>query len=368
VLGALRAASPTALRVAGLAAVALMGAGLIGAGLIGAGLIGGCGSAERPGAADAVVPAAPASAPRGGPAPAGTVTPLGAPATEVVVDPRTQTVAVALDDPPRLLLRTLAGAEPPRQLALPGPAADLVLDADGAALLVPITTPGSLIRVPLAGGTPSRTDLGGPAQGAVAVGGATVVALGDRLAVLEGNRTRMTIPGFIDAASLVPAGTPGGIPGGTPAGTKIGVLDRERSAVSVVNLSSGEISPALRAGNGAARAVADRFGRMLVTDTRDGELLAFAGDPPVLRQRFPLPGAPYGLAYDGRRDLAWVTLTARDEVVGLGVAGGEPVIVHRFPTVHQPNAVAVDPVSGRVLVVSASGAGLQVIDPERVVQ
>lgn len=76
-------------------------------------------------------------------------------------------------------------------------------------------------------------------------------------------------------------------------------------------------------------------------------------------------GAP---AYDGRRDLAWVTLTARDEVVGLGVAGGEPVIVHRFPTVHQPNAVAVDPVSGRVLVVSASGAGLQVIDPERVVQ
>jgi len=64
----------------------------------------------------------------------------------------------------------------------------------------------------------------------------------------------------------------------------------------------------------------------------------------------------------------WVTLTGRDEVVGLGVAGGEPVIVHRLPTVHQPDAVAVDPVSGRVFIVSASGAGLQVIDPERVVQ
>ena len=76
----------------------------------------------------------------------------------------------------------------------------------------------------------------------------------------------------------------------------------------------------------------------------------------------------YALAYDGRRDLVWVTLTGRDEVVGLGVAGGEPVIVHRVPTVHQPDAVAVDPVSGRVYVVSASGAGLQVIDPERVVQ
>jgi hypothetical protein len=286
--------------------------------------------------------------------------PLGAPATEVVIDPRTRTVVVALADPPRLLLRALDSAAPPREVPLPGPAADLVLAADGGPLLVPITTPGSLIRVPLDGGAPSRTDLGGSAYGAVAVGSATVVALGDRLAVLDGNRTRTTVSGFIAAACLVPAGTPGG--------TKIGVLDRGRSAVSVVDLPSGEISPALRAGNGAARAVADRFGRMLVTDTRDGELLAFAGDPPVLRQRFPLPGAPFGLAYDGQRDLSWVTLTARDEVVGLGVAGGEPVIVHRFPTVHQPNAVAVDPVSGRVLVVSASGAGLQVIDPERAVQ
>jgi DNA-binding beta-propeller fold protein YncE len=286
--------------------------------------------------------------------------PLGAPATEVVADPRTKTVTVAVDGPPRLLLRTLDGVALPRQVPLPGPAADLVLTAEGGPLLVPITAPGSLMRVPLDGGPPSKTDLGGSVRGAVAVGGATVVAQGDRLVVLDGNRTRMTIPGFIDAARLVFAGTSGG--------TKVWVLDRGRSAVSVVDLSSGKVGPALRAGNGAAGAVADRFGRMWVTDTRDGELLAFAGDPPVLRQRFPLPGAPYGLAYDGRRDLAWVTLTARDEVVALGVAGGEPVIVHRFPTVHQPNAVAVDPVSGRVLVVSASGAGLQMIDPERVVQ
>jgi DNA-binding beta-propeller fold protein YncE len=107
---------------------------------------------------------------------------------------------------------------------------------------------------------------------------------------------------------------------------------------------------------------------MLVTDARDGELLVFAGDPLLLRQRSPLPGGPYGLAYDARRDLAWVTLTARNEVVGLDVAGGEPVVVHRFSTVHQPDAVAVDPVSGRVVVVSASGTGLQVIDPGRVVR
>ncbi len=324
------------------------------AALLAAGLIAGCGTVGGSAGQQAVPSVEPASAPLGGPAPAGTLRPLGASATAVVVDPRTETVAVALDDPPRLLLTTLDGAAP-RQVPLPGPAADLVLAADGGPLLVPITAPGSLIRVPLDGGIPSRTDLGGLAHGAVTVGGVTVVALGDRLVVLDGNRF---IPGFIDATRLIPAA----------GAAKVWVLDRGRSAVSVVDLSTGEISPALRAGNGAADAVADRFGRLLVTDTRDGELLAFAGDPPVLRQRFPLPGAPYGLAYDGRRDVVWVTLTGRDEVVGLGVAGGEPVIVHRWPTVHQPDAVAVDPVSGRVFVVSASGAGLQVIDPERVVQ
>lgn len=339
-LGALRAALAAALLVAGLTV--------------------GCDTGGSSRAQQAVAPAGPASAPLGGPRPAGTVEPLGAPATEVVVDPRTRTMAVALADPPRLLLRTLDGAAPPRQVPLPGPAADLVLAAEGGPLLVPVTAPGSLIRVPLDGGAPSRTDLGGAARDAVAVGGVTVVALGDRLVVLEGNRSRRTIPGFLDAARLVPTGAPNA--------TKVGVLDWGRTAVSVVDLSTGQISPMLRAGNGAAGAVPDRFGRMLVTDVRDGELLAFAGDPPVLRQRFPLPGAPYGVAYDGRRDLAWVTLTARDEVVGLNMAGGEPVVVHRFTTVHQPDAVAVDPVSGRVLVVSATGAGLQVIDPERVVQ
>jgi DNA-binding beta-propeller fold protein YncE len=305
------------------------------------GLVTGCGTVRGSADQQAVAPAAPAVAPPRGANPAGMIVPLGSPATEVVFDPRTRTVAIALVNPPRLLLRALDDATSVRQVPLPGPAAGLALTAGD-------------------GRPPSRTDLDGPVRGAVALGDVTVAALGDRLTVFEGNRPRTTIRDFVDAAQLVPAGT--------PAGTKVWVLDRGRTAVSVVDLSTGETSPALRAGNGAANAVADRFSRILVTDARDGELLAFAGDPPMLRQRFPLAGAPYGLAYDGRRDLAWVTLTALDVVVGLGVAGGEPVIVHRFPTVHQPDAVAVDPVSGRVLVVSASGAGLQIIDPGRVVQ
>jgi DNA-binding beta-propeller fold protein YncE len=119
----------------------------------------------------------------------------------------------------------------------------------------------------------------------------------------------------------------------------------------------------LRAGDGATNAVTDRYGRILVVDTRGGELLAFGADPVFLRQRYPVPGGIYGIAYDGAHELAWVTLTERNEVVGFDVAGGEPVERHRFPTVHQPNAVAADPGTGRVFVASADGEGIQVIGP-----
>lgn len=372
--GAPRTASTATLLVCGvvvrLVAVRLVVVGLLAGSL--AGLLTGCGAAAESPAQRTLPAAEPSSAPQGGPPPAGTVLALEGAATAVAVDPRTGTVAVALADPPRLELTALDDAASPgqepgvlrqapvtqRQVPLPGPAADLVLAAEGGPLLVSIREPGTLMRVPLDGGPPTRTTVDGAVRDAMTVGNHTVVALGDRLTVLDeaardgdGVVVR-TIPGFADAARLAPAGN------------QVAVLDLGRTALSLVDPASGTVGPTLRAGNGAVRAVADRFDRILVTDVRDGELLVFAADPLLLRQRFPLPGAPYGLAYDARRDLAWVTLTARNEVVGLDVVGGEPVVVHRFATVDQPDAVAVDPVSGRVLVVSASGAGLQVINPE----
>lgn len=320
--------------------------------LLVAGLVAGCGGVGGPPAP--LPPAEPATGPPGGPAPAGSVLPLPGAATAVVIDSATATVVTAVADPPQLLLHDLDGSQR-RQVPLPGPAADLTLPAEGGPLLVTLPVPGSLVEIPLDGGAPRTTGLDGMPRAALAHGDEVVVALGDRLAVLERGQPARTVTDFADAAGLAPAGS------------KVAVLDRGRVALSLVDVKAGEAGPALRAGNGAARAVADRFGRILVTDVRDGELLVFAGDPLLLRQRYPLPGAPYGLAYDSRRDLVWITLTARNEVVGLDVARGEPVIAHRFPTLHQPDAVAVDPVSGRVVVASASGAGLQMIDPGRVV-
>lgn len=292
--------------------------------------------------------AGPATAPQPTTAPAGEVSPAAA-VRALAVDPATRTLAVAAED--RVLL---SGLDDPgavvREVPLSGPAAALTVA--GGALLVAVPEAASLTEIGLPGGIPrDTTGLDGPVRAAVKAGNRTVVALGNSVAVREADGAVRTIGGFAGAAELVPVGD------------RVVVLDRARTSLTMLDPAAGEAGPALRIGDGATSAVGDRFGRILVLDTREGELLVAAGDPLLLRQRYPVPGSPYGLAYDPQRDLAWITLTARNEVVGLDVAGGEPLERHRFPTVQQPDSVAVDPRGGHVFVGSATGAGLQVIDP-----
>ena len=69
------------------------------------------------------------------------------------------------------------------------------------------------------------------------------------------------------------------------------------------------------------------------------------------------------MAYDPARDIACVTLTATNEVAGVDLGDPVPRVVARLPTVRQPDAVAVDPGTGRVFVASPALAKLQLVDP-----
>ena len=122
----------------------------------------------------------------------------------------------------------------------------------------------------------------------------------------------------------------------------------------------GSAQEALRAGEGATTMAADPSGRVLVADTRGEELLVFSAEPLILRQRYPVRGAPYGIA--GSQRLAWVSQTASNTVIGYDLATGIPVEKVRYPTVQQPNILAYDDASGTLYVVSGSGAGVQVIE------
>ena len=137
------------------------------------------------------------------------------------------------------------------------------------------------------------------------------------------------------------------------------VLDRGQTSVTTIG-ADGRVEQALRAGEGATTLAADPLGRLLVADTRGGQLLVFGVDPLILRQAYPVRQAPYGLA--GSRDLAWVSQTAANVVIGYDLSTGIPVEKVRYPTVQQPNSLAFDEASDTLYVVSGSGAGVQVID------
>ena len=111
-------------------------------------------------------------------------------------------------------------------------------------------------------------------------------------------------------------------------GNTVVVLDRGQTSVTTVDASGTKAEHALRAGEGATTMAADPAGRVLVADTRGDELLVFGTDPLMLRQRYPVRDAPYGLAGSSR--LAWVSQTATNSVVGYDLATGIPVEKVRY--------------------------------------
>ncbi|HVW43170.1 MAG TPA: hypothetical protein VHC18_17660 [Amycolatopsis sp.] len=294
----------------------------------------------------ATAPASPAPAV----APAGTVMPAGQ-VGALATDTASHTLAVAAGADV-LLYRLDDLSAAPVRVAVDGPVEQLT--ATGGQLLATIPDKGEVARIALPGGGVSVLKIDGRPAGAVADGGQTLVAVRDRKAVevFQGDALVKTVTGSLYSADEV-----------LQTGTHTIVLDRLRTAVFAVDVPGGTVGEGLRAGDGATNAVTDSFGRVLVTDTRAGALLAFSTDPLLLRQMYPVPGGVYGIAYDSKRSLAWVTLTGRNEVVGFDVRGGEPVEKYRFPTVRQPNSISVDEQTSRVFVGSATGEGIQVIQP-----
>ncbi|OLR93838.1 hypothetical protein [Actinokineospora bangkokensis] len=323
----------------------------------GSALLAGCSSDAQPNdelmLSDNPVAATAATSPALSKPPAGTVLPVSSAVTALATDAQTRTLAVAVSTPPSVQLYDLdAPGAAPRSVPLPSPAASLSVAAPGGPVVA--ATGGAVVRVDLATATATPTEVAGDPVDATTFADDTLVAVrdGKGIAVLAGDKVQRVITGGLLSADQVYG-----------LGQRAVVLDRLRNAVFQVDVGAGTVGEGLRAGQGATNGVVDRFGRVLVTDTRGGALMAFSTDPLLMRQRYPVAGAPYAIAYDPTRDLAWVTLTETNEVVGYAVAGPEPVERHRFPTVAQPNSVAVDPTTGRVLVASATGGGVQVVQP-----
>ncbi|MCV7299065.1 hypothetical protein H7J93_05365 [Mycobacterium barrassiae] len=279
--------------------------------------------------------------------PAGTVRPLTTHAQGAVFDAKTRSLAVLSESE----ITTLGEPGRTRSVTLPAAATAITGDGEGRAYA---STRGGYFRIDLAEGTATPIRVEGQeeteftaitrrADGRLALGSAdgTVFTLSSETAV--GAHLKI----FARVDDLVAQGN------------TVVVLDRGQTSVTALSEDGEKAEQALRAGEGATTMAADSMGRVLVADTRGGQLLVFGTDPLILRQKYPVRDAPYGLA--GSPTLAWVSQTASNSVVGYDLSTGIPVEKVRYRTVQQPNSLIYDESSGTLYVVSGSGAGVQVI-------
>lgn len=290
-------------------------------------------------------------------APAGRVVSVSGNPEGLVVDGPTRTVAAGVRNPDGLALidvdtgvertrRPLAGS--PRHLQLARPGGPVLVPAEGTDRLYQVALPG--------GDVVGDVGVGRQPHDAATAGSRTFVGdeLADQVSVIEGDRRVAQLP-----APAMPGGVATAIDGSVV--VAVGVRGREMEAYRPDGTSLGRT----RCGVGPTHVRAGPDGRFYVADTQGEALLVFevGKDGPRQVAKVAANGAPYGLAIDVGRRLAYVTLTATNRVQAFRLDGPKPVADRSWPTLRQPNDVGVDPTSGRVVVAGAADSALQLIDP-----
>ena len=320
-------------------------------------VLAGCGSGGD--AAQKKPPPAPepAEAPPLEEEPAGRVVEVGPAPEGVAVDPETGLVAVALRNPNELALVDGESGEISQRVELPESARHLDLAAPGGPVLVPAEGADSLVQVGLPEGEiVDETPVGDfPHAAAAAPNGRIFVVneMASTASIVEGGRELETIE---------TAFKPGGV-AVTDDGL-VGIIGVRGLTLEVFEADTLEPLGRLDAGEGPTHVRAGPENRFYVTDTRGDAVLIYGARPePERLSRVSLPGSPYGIAIDLERSHLWVTLTAEQRVVQFALEGDSLREISRYPTVRQPNTVAVDPASGRVFVTGKADGQLQILDP-----
>ncbi len=327
-----------------------------------AAVLAGCGGRAKPTGTGTVAPSPQLDPPRAaepvpGPpvrqAPRGILVRVGTRPEGVAVDPRSHLAAVAVTDPPRLVLVDTRSGRRIREVRLPSGARHVALAAPGGPFLVPCEDADRLVEVPVHGDA-RETPVGDNPHDATAVGPRrfTVDEFGSTMTVVREGRVVGTVP--VDAQ-------PGGI------ATVDGKLfvNSVRS-YTVEQYSAGDRprgSGAQSSGLGPSHVIAGPEGRIAIGDTRGRALVVYDTRPRLrFRARIPLPGTAVGLAWDGAHTV-WVTLSERNEAVPVDLTAGRPRPGTAVPSGRTPLSVAVDTGTGRLAIAAAGDGTLQLVDP-----
>jgi DNA-binding beta-propeller fold protein YncE len=322
----------------------------------------GCGPGEdaaKQGAGSDKPPPAPepAEAPPLDKEPAGRVVEVGNAPEGIAADPETGLVAVGLRNPDELALVDGESGKVVRRTELPESPRHLAIAGAGGPVLVPAEGSDSLVQVGLPDGEIlSETPVGDfPHSAAAAPDGRIFVVneMGSTASVIEDGRELEKIETPL---------APGGV--AVTSGGLVGIVGVRGLVLEVFEADTLEPVGRIDAGEGPTHVAAGPENRFYVTDTRGDAVLVYAAGPePELLDRVPLPGSPYGITIDPGRSHLWVTLTAKQRVVQFALEENTVREIARYPTVRQPNTVAVDSASGRVFVTGKTNGELQILDP-----
>jgi hypothetical protein len=272
-------------------------------------------------------------------------------------DQQTGQLAIGINEPRGLVAfvdgqsgmirRRIALPAGPRHLRFAGGTGTLLIPAEGASALIELQSGDRE--------GPESTPVGRQPHDAVAAARGRIFVVNEldsSMSVVEDDRVVCTLP-----TTANPGGVAAAEGGGSVAA--VGVRSTQLRLYDARSLRGmGEVG----VGIGPTHVVSDGERRLFIADTR-GDAIVFVRTRPrvEVRSRQGLPNsAPYGLAYDGERDELWVTSTERNRVVLFRRRERR----RSFPTVRQPNSVAVDERTGRVFVAGRYGE-LQLIDPPK---
>ena len=291
----------------------------------------------------------------------GRIVPLAGEPEGLAWDTTTGTIAVAVRNPGAVVLVDAATGAERARIPLGGAARHLQLAAAGGPVLVPSENDDRLYRVTLPDGAVSAAVPVGrqPHDAAPAAGGRVFVGdeLADTVHVVEADGSSRVV--------AAPA-QPGGV-ASSPDGSVVvvvGVRGRRIAAYAPDGRRLGETDCGV--GPTHVRAGAAGSGLFYVADTQGDAVLVFRAGPDGIRQvgRVRTDGdAPYGLAFDEARSRLYVTLTGTNQLRSYRVDGTTLVADQVWSTPRQPNDVAVDAATGRVVVAGTADGVLQFIDP-----
>jgi hypothetical protein len=279
----------------------------------------------------------------------------GAPEGVVITDGGT--VAVNIRNPDRpdggLLIFPIATPADTTTVNLGGTARHLTLAGPAGPALVADESDDQFLRVALPGGQLSPpVHVGRQPHEAIAVNPDTYFVfdeLANTIHIVTGDHVTRVVP-----APLQPGG--GAVTADHQHIVAVGVRGRRITEYT----PTGDIIGAANCGAGPTHVITGDDGVFWVNDTNGDAVLGFTLTDHGPQQVATIPvGAgskPYGIAYDTRRHTLWVTLTGRNQLLGLTLTG--TTVTHRstYDTVQQPNTVAVDGPTGELVVTGSTPA------------